>query len=151
MELEKACARNRVNPGGKAPLAVGDSVMLLAVPRLARIGFKVNAQGCRQWGQGERVLRRYKRAEKLPHLVVIGLGADGSITAPDAPPRPGDSRAEAIAGVDRAAGAGRWEPATTPTWCATPRAPTTGGCYYSTGFVTATSIEMAGSSPTAST
>ena len=78
--VEKARARKRINPGGRAPLAVGDSVMLLAVPKLARIGFKVNAQGCRQWGQGERVLRHYKRAGKLPHLVVIGLGADGSIT-----------------------------------------------------------------------
>ncbi len=79
--VEKARARERVNPGGRAPLAIGDSVMLLAVPRLARIGFKVNAQGCRQWGQGERVMRHYKRAGKLPHLVVVGLGADGSITA----------------------------------------------------------------------
>ncbi len=79
--VEKARARKRVNPGGRAPLAIGDSVMLLAVPRLARIGFKVNAQGCRQWSQGERVLRSYKRAGKLPHLVVIGLGADGAVTS----------------------------------------------------------------------
>ena len=79
--VERARAKKQVNPGGRAPLAIGDSVMLLAVPKLARIGYKVNAQGCRQWGQGERVLRSYKRAGKLPHLVVIGLGADGAITA----------------------------------------------------------------------
>ena len=79
--VERARAQKKVNPGGRAPLAIGDSVMLLAIPNLARIGYKVNAQGCRQWGQGEQVLRHYRRAGKLPHLVVMGLGADGSITA----------------------------------------------------------------------
>ena len=81
--MERARAKKKVNPGGRPPLAIGDSVMLLAIPKLARIGFKVNARGCRQWGQGEQVLRHYKRAGKLPHLVVMGLGADGSITARD--------------------------------------------------------------------
>jgi hypothetical protein len=81
--VERARAQKKVNPGGRAPLAIGDSVMLLAIPRLARIGYKVNARGCRQWGQGEQVLRHYRRAGKLPHLVVMGLGADGSITSRD--------------------------------------------------------------------
>ncbi len=81
--VERARPKKQVNPGGKAPLAIGDSVMLLAIPNLARVGFKVNARGCRQWSEGTRILRRYKRAGRLPHLVVIGLGADWVITRRD--------------------------------------------------------------------
>src|SRR4051794_41114660 len=35
----------------RAPLAIGDSVMLGAVPDLARAGFEVDARGCRQIGE----------------------------------------------------------------------------------------------------
>src|SRR4051794_21498427 len=42
--------RNR----GRAPLAVGDSVMLLAIHGLARRGFEANARGCRGFDEGLR-------------------------------------------------------------------------------------------------
>jgi hypothetical protein len=58
---------------GPDPVAIGDSVMLLAVNRLARVGFDVNAQGCRQWRQGQAILRRKKRHHRLPRLVVMAL------------------------------------------------------------------------------
>src|SRR3712207_8342221 len=53
---------------GPEPLAIGDSVMLLAVHGLARAGFNVNAQGCRQWRQGHAILARKKRQRRLPRL-----------------------------------------------------------------------------------
>jgi hypothetical protein len=68
---------------GPEPLAIGDSVMLLAVDKLARAGFNTNAQGCRQWYQGHAMLRRKKRQGRLPRLVVIALGTNWVITRED--------------------------------------------------------------------
>ena len=65
---------------GPEPLAIGDSVMLLAVEPLARVGFNTNAQGCRQWRQGQAILRRKKRERRLPRLVVMALGTNWYIT-----------------------------------------------------------------------
>ena len=55
--------------------------MLLALPALARVGYKVNARGCRQFAEGLRLLRDARRRHQLPHLVVLALGADASVTA----------------------------------------------------------------------
>jgi hypothetical protein len=68
---------------GPDPLAIGDSVMLLAVNPLAREGFNVNARGCRQWSEGHAILRRKKRRHRLPHLVVMALGTNWFITRDD--------------------------------------------------------------------
>ncbi len=55
--------------------------MLLALPALAREGYQVNAHGCRQIDEGLDLLREDKRQGRLPHLVVIALGADASISS----------------------------------------------------------------------
>ena len=68
---------------GPEPFAIGDSVMLLAVNKLARAGFNTNAQGCRQWRQGHAMLRRRKREGRLPRLVVMALGTNWVITRED--------------------------------------------------------------------
>ena len=81
--VETAKPRRNVNPGGKAPLVIGDSVMLFAVRSLGRIGYQVNARGCRMWDEGLSVMRRYKRKGRLPHLITIALGADWVITKQD--------------------------------------------------------------------
>lgn len=78
--VETAGAKRAVNPGGHAPLAIGDSTMLLALPNLARAGYRVNARGCRGWEEGLEVLRTEKRHRRLPHLVLMALGADWSVT-----------------------------------------------------------------------
>lgn len=78
--VETAKARKNVNPGGHAPLAIGDSTMLLALPPLSGEGYQVNAHGCRQIEEGLDVMREAKRANRLPHLVVLALGADASIS-----------------------------------------------------------------------
>jgi hypothetical protein len=65
---------------GAAPLAVGDSVMLGAVPQLRRAGFEVNARGCRKMSEGLEVLGRRRRAGSLPEVVVVALGHNWTIT-----------------------------------------------------------------------
>jgi hypothetical protein len=77
---ETSKATRIVNPRGHAPLAIGDSTMLLALPALARAGYQANARGCRQIDEGLDVIRDYKRQGRLPHLVVIALGADASLS-----------------------------------------------------------------------
>ena len=80
--VQTASAKRNVSEG-PPPLAIGDSVMLLAVHPLARKGFNVNAQGCRQWRQGQAILRRKKRHHRLPRLVVMALGTNWYITRDD--------------------------------------------------------------------
>jgi hypothetical protein len=63
---------------GAAPLAVGDSVMLGAVPELRRAGFEVNARGCRQMNEGLELLASRRRS--LPDVVVVALGHNWTIT-----------------------------------------------------------------------
>ncbi|MGI8461856.1 MAG: hypothetical protein ACR2OC_09530 [Solirubrobacterales bacterium] len=65
---------------GPAPLAIGDSSMLLALPDLAKRGFKANARGCRQMPEGLDVIRKAKQNKALPKLVVLALGADGTVS-----------------------------------------------------------------------
>lgn len=60
------------------PLAIGDSVMLGAVPQLARAGLEVNTRGCRQMSEGLRLLRARRRSF-LPSRVVLALGANWSV------------------------------------------------------------------------
>src|SRR3954466_12261113 len=77
--VEIASPKHKVAP--RPPLAVGDSSMLLALPALSRVGYKANARGCRQFAEGLRLLRDTRRGHQLPHLVVLALGADASVTA----------------------------------------------------------------------
>jgi hypothetical protein len=63
---------------GPAPLAVGDSVMLGAVPELRRAGFEVNARGCRQMSEGIELLA--SRRGSLPDVVVVALGYNWTIS-----------------------------------------------------------------------
>src|SRR3954453_11716134 len=77
--VEPASPKHKVAP--RPPLAIGDSSMLLALPAVARVGYKVNARGCRQFGEGLHVLRDARRRHQLPDLVVLALGADASVTA----------------------------------------------------------------------
>lgn len=76
--VEIATPKHKVAP--RPPLAIGDSSMLLALPALARVGYKANARGCRQFAEGLRILRDARRHHQLPHLVVLALGADASVT-----------------------------------------------------------------------
>jgi len=79
--VETATPKHKVAP--RPPLAIGDSSMLLALPALSRVGYKVNARGCRAYPEGLRLLRDEARHHSLPHLVVIALGSDQSVTGGD--------------------------------------------------------------------
>jgi hypothetical protein len=83
---------------GKPPLAIGDSTMLLAMKNLAKIGYNVDAHGCRGMEEGLKILKRRRARKNLPHLVVIALGADFSIK------RKQVKRALHILGPDRVLG-----------------------------------------------
>jgi hypothetical protein len=76
--VEKFRAHKRVGPGSP-PLAVGDSVMFGAGKQLAAEGFDVNVRGCRQMTEGLRLLRARRRADTLPQVVVVALGANWKI------------------------------------------------------------------------
>jgi hypothetical protein len=77
--VETAAPKHKVAP--RPPLAIGDSSMLLALPALARVGYKVNARGCRQFQEGLGVLRDARHHHQLPRLAVLALGADASVAA----------------------------------------------------------------------
>lgn len=68
---------------GRAPLAIGDSPMLLAVRDLADEGYRANARGCRQWPEGVGLIRDARRRDRLPRLVVVALGSNGTVTKGD--------------------------------------------------------------------
>ena len=65
---------------GRAPLVIGDSPLLLALPNLAGEGYRANARGCRQYPEGLGLMRDLRRKDKLPRLVVVALGSNGSIS-----------------------------------------------------------------------
>lgn len=77
-EAKHAPATKR-GAGGRAPLVIGDSVLLGAVSQVAAAGFEVNTRGCRQMREGLGIIAARRRAKTLPHFVVIALGANGSI------------------------------------------------------------------------
>ncbi len=68
---------------GRAPLAIGDSVLLGAAPAVAARGYEVDVRGCRQMSEGLGLLRARAHARTLPGLVVIVLGTNGPITRAD--------------------------------------------------------------------
>src|SRR5215208_3222154 len=65
---------------GRAPIAIGDSPMLLALEPLAKEGYLANARGCRQWPEGLALIRDLRDRDHLPRLVVVALGSNGSVT-----------------------------------------------------------------------
>lgn len=67
----------------RPPLVIGDSTMIFAVPYLGHLGMQADARGCRMWSEGLQLLRRRRHAHTLPHLVVMGLGANWSISRSD--------------------------------------------------------------------
>src|SRR3954452_1002374 len=58
------------------PLAIGDSVMIAAAPRLARAGFEVDAREGRFMRSAIKILRTRRRHDRRPDLVVVGIGTN---------------------------------------------------------------------------
>jgi len=70
-------------PYGRAPLAIGDSVLLGAAPAVAARGYEVDVRGCRPMSEGLALLRARAAAGTLPPFVVIVLGTNGPIAWSD--------------------------------------------------------------------
>ena len=64
---------------GLAPVAIGDSTILLPIPELNKVGFDVNGLGCRGFKQSVWVARDLRNQDKLPHLVLINAYGNGGV------------------------------------------------------------------------
>jgi hypothetical protein len=72
--------RNPFGPNdGPPPIAIGDSTMLLPIPDLTRVGFDVNAKGCRGFKQSVWVARDMRNRGVLPQLVLINAYGNGGV------------------------------------------------------------------------
>jgi hypothetical protein len=146
--VEQENPRKDVNLG-RAPIAIGDSPMLLALADLAQEGYRANARGCRQYPEGLDLVRTLKHQDRLPRLVVIALGSNGVISKGDlreALDLVGKKRNSASSPRASRAAAG----AMTPSSSATSPMSTKTASTSSTGSSTAPATR-AGSSPTACT
>lgn len=74
-------AKRNPNPKGRPPLAIGDSTMLLPIPDLNRVGYSVDARGCRGFRQSVNVARQLRKQRRLPHLVVINAYGNKGVDA----------------------------------------------------------------------
>jgi hypothetical protein len=72
--------RNPYGPDdGPPPIAIGDSTMLLPIPDLTRVGFDVNAKGCRGFKQSVWVARDLRNRGILPHQILINAYGNGGV------------------------------------------------------------------------
>jgi hypothetical protein len=67
------------NPKGRAPVAIGDSTMILPIPNLDAVGYSVNARGCRGFKEAINIARKMKAKRHLPHLVLINSYGNGGV------------------------------------------------------------------------
>jgi hypothetical protein len=67
------------NPGGRPPVAIGDSTMLLPIPNLTAVGYSVNARGCRGFREAVNIAARIKAKHKLGHLVLTNAYGNGGV------------------------------------------------------------------------
>ena len=64
---------------GPPPIAIGDSTMLFPLPDLTKVGFDVNARGCRGFKQGIWIARDMRNRGVLPKLILINSYSNGGI------------------------------------------------------------------------
>ncbi len=73
----------RFNPygsnDGPPPIAIGDSTMLFPIPDLTKVGFDVNARGCRGFKQAVWIARDMRNRGVLPRLVLINSYGNGGV------------------------------------------------------------------------
>jgi hypothetical protein len=77
--VHRGDAQVNPNPGGRPPLAIGDSTMLLPISNLNAVGYTVNARGCRGFLEAINIAERIKRKHKLPHLVLTNAYGNGGV------------------------------------------------------------------------
>jgi hypothetical protein len=67
------------SPKGRAPVAIGDSTMILPIANLNAVGFSVNARGCRGFKEAVNIARKLRAKGHLPHLVMINAYGNGGV------------------------------------------------------------------------
>jgi len=71
---------NQYGPNdGPPPIAIGDSTMLFPIPDLNKVGFDVNAKGCRGFKQAIWVARDMRNRGVLPKLILVNSYGNGGI------------------------------------------------------------------------
>jgi hypothetical protein len=78
-QINRGKAEFNPNPKGRAPLVIGDSTVNLPIPNLNRVGFTVNARGCRGILESINLARKLREKGKLPHLVLMNDYGNGGI------------------------------------------------------------------------
>ena len=78
-KVHRGSAALNPNPKGRAPVAIGDSTMILPIPNLDAVGFSVNARGCRGFKESVNIARKLKAKGHLPHLVMINAYGNGGV------------------------------------------------------------------------
>ncbi|MEA2171070.1 MAG: hypothetical protein QOF76_4370 [Solirubrobacteraceae bacterium] len=77
---KRAGVRHPRGQGHRVGLFIGDSTGIFAVPLLAHRGIRADSKECRQFGEAFAIIRRRRARGTLPHLVVLGLGANGPVS-----------------------------------------------------------------------
>jgi hypothetical protein len=78
-KIHRGSAQVDPNPKGRAPVAIGDSTMILPIPNLDAAGFSVNARGCRGFKEATNIAARLKAKHRLPHLVLVNAYGNGGV------------------------------------------------------------------------
>ena len=78
-QVHRGAATVNPNSKGRAPVALGDSTMLLPIPNLDAVGYSVNARGCRGFREAVNIARKLKAKHHLPHLVLINAYGNGGV------------------------------------------------------------------------
>jgi hypothetical protein len=78
-QIHRGEAQVNPNPRGRAPVAIGDSTMILPIPNLNAVGYSVNARGCRGFREAINIAARLKAKHHLPHLVLINSYGNGGV------------------------------------------------------------------------
>lgn len=65
--------------GGLPPIAIGDSTMLFPIPDLTKVGFDVNARGCRGFKQAIWIARDMRNRGVLPKLILVNSYGNGGV------------------------------------------------------------------------
>jgi hypothetical protein len=78
-KIHRGKAEADPNRKGRAPVALGDSTMLLPIPNLSAVGYSVNARGCRGFREAVNIARKLKAKHHLPHLVLINAYGNGGV------------------------------------------------------------------------
>jgi hypothetical protein len=78
-QVHRGKAQVNPNPRGRAPLAIGDSTMLLPITNLDAVGYSVNARGCRGFREAINVVRKLRAKGHLPHLVLTNAYGNGGV------------------------------------------------------------------------